>query len=126
MLTPVDHVIEIERNKITVKEIYCAQYCILHFRNILKVMITYLDFEVVRKFNYFPVKGGLSPYYKWISEKLYAKVCENIIDEFTIKTQKSQAVARLAIKDIFKVDGSKLLNTENAELFHTIVARVFL
>ena len=26
-------------------------------------MIRYLDFEVVRKLNYYPVKGGLSPYY---------------------------------------------------------------
>ena len=26
-------------------------------------MIIYLDFEVVRKLDYFPVKGGLSPNY---------------------------------------------------------------
>ena len=36
---------------------------ILPFQNIPKFMIRYLAFEVVIKFNYFPGKGGLSPYY---------------------------------------------------------------
>ena len=33
------------------------------FKNITKVMVRYLAFEVVRKMNYFPIKGFLSPYY---------------------------------------------------------------
>ena len=39
------------------------KYHRLPFQNIPKVMTRYLDFEVVRKLNYFPVKGGLSSYY---------------------------------------------------------------
>ena len=54
---------EIEKNNITVKEIYGAQYHRIPFHNIHKVMIWYSAFEVIRKLNYFPVKGGLSPYY---------------------------------------------------------------
>ena len=56
---PGDHVAEIYQNNKTVKERYRAQYYSLLFHNIPKVMIIYLDFEVVRKLNYFPVKGGL-------------------------------------------------------------------
>ena len=48
--------------EITVKEIYHAQYCRLHFQNIPKVMIRSFAFELVRKLNYFPSKGGLLPY----------------------------------------------------------------
>ena len=60
---PRDHVPEIEQNNITFREIYRAQYHRFPFQNIPKVMIRYLDFEVVIKLNYFPVKGNLSPYY---------------------------------------------------------------
>ena len=56
------HVPEIEINNITVKEIYHAQYTRLHFQHIPKVIIRYLDFEVVKKLNCFPVKVGISPY----------------------------------------------------------------
>ena len=60
---PGDHATEIDRNNRTVKERYRAQYHRLPFQNIPKVMIRYLDLEVVRKLDYFPVKGVLSPYY---------------------------------------------------------------
>ena len=60
---PGDHVPEIDRNNRKIKEIYQEQYHRLPFQNIPKVMIRYLDFEVVIKLNYFPVKGNLSPYY---------------------------------------------------------------
>ena len=40
---PEDHVHEIERNNITVKERYRTQYHRLPFHNIPKVMIRYLD-----------------------------------------------------------------------------------
>ena len=60
---PGDRVIEIDRNNRTVKEIYRAQCHRLSFRNIPEVVIRYLAFEVVVKLNYFPVKGGLLPYY---------------------------------------------------------------
>ena len=39
-----DHVNEIEINNRTVKEIYHAQYHMILFLNISKLMITYLDF----------------------------------------------------------------------------------
>ena len=45
---PGDHVPDKERNKISFKEIYRAQYYIIIFHNIPKVMIRYLDFEVLR------------------------------------------------------------------------------
>ena len=60
---PGDHVPDIGVSNIAVKERYLAQYHILPFQNIPKVIIGYLDFEVVKKLNYFPVKLGLSPYY---------------------------------------------------------------
>ena len=60
---PVEHVPEIEKNNRAVKERYRAQYYRLPFQNIPKFMIKYLAFEVIIKSNYFPVKGGLSPYY---------------------------------------------------------------
>ena len=53
---PGDNIIEIERNNRTVKEIYCAQYHRLTFQNISKILNKYLDFELVRKLIYFPVK----------------------------------------------------------------------
>ena len=40
-----DHVPGIERHTITVRERYHAQYYILPFQNIPKVMIIYLDFK---------------------------------------------------------------------------------
>ena len=60
---PGDHVTEIDINTRTSKERYRAKYHILTFQNIPKVIIIYLDFEVVIILNHFPVKGGLSPYY---------------------------------------------------------------
>ena len=60
---PGDRVPDIERNNRKVKERYRTQYHRLPFQNIPKVMIRYLAFEVVRKLDYFPFKGGLSPYY---------------------------------------------------------------
>ena len=64
---PGDHVTNIDQNKTTVKERYRAQYYRLPFQNITKVMIRYLAFEMVIKSNYFPVKGGLSPYYSTLA-----------------------------------------------------------
>ena len=59
---PGDHVPKRERKNIqSSKKI--SQYHRLTFDNITKVIIIYLSFEVFRKLNYFPVKGGLSPYY---------------------------------------------------------------
>ena len=58
-----DHVHEIERNKITVKERYLEQYHRLPFQNIPKVMIIYLYFELAIKLDYFPVKRCLAPHY---------------------------------------------------------------
>ena len=60
---PGDHVTEIVQNNRRVKEIYRAQYHRLTFQNTPKVMIRYFYFEVFKSLNYFPVKGGLSPYY---------------------------------------------------------------
>ena len=57
------HAPEIDKNNRTVKERYSAQYHRLPFQNIPKVMIRCLALEVVRKLDYFPVIGGLSPYY---------------------------------------------------------------
>ena len=52
------------------------------------------------------------------------KYVENMIDEFMINIEKSQAVASPENKNIFKFDGSNFLNKNKAELFHTTVARV--
>ena len=54
--SPGYHVPEIDRNNRIVNEKYRAQYHRLPFQNIPKYMIRYLDFEVVRKLNYFPFK----------------------------------------------------------------------
>ena len=51
------------------------------------------------------------------------KLCEKIIDEFTINIEKSQAVTIPAIKNPFKIDRSKPPNKNKVELFHTTVAR---
>ena len=56
-------VTKIDQSNRSVKKRYRAQYHRHHFQNIPKVVIRYLDFKVFRKFNYFPVKGDLSPYY---------------------------------------------------------------
>ena len=58
-----DHIPKIDRDNITVKEGYHAQYHGHPFQNIPRVIIRYLDFEVVIELNCFPVKVGLSPYY---------------------------------------------------------------
>ena len=55
------HVTEIELNNRIVKERYHTQYHRFTFQNILKVMVRYLDFEVIRESKYFLVKGGFSP-----------------------------------------------------------------
>ena len=51
------------------------------------------------------------------------KYVENMIDEFTINIEKSQAVASPETKNIFKVDISKPLEKNKSELFHTTVDR---
>ena len=57
------HAIEIERNTRNVKERYRTQYHRIPLQNVPKIMISYLAFGVVIKWNCFPVKVGLSPYY---------------------------------------------------------------
>ena len=51
------------------------------------------------------------------------KYVENMIDKFPINIEKYHVVASPATKNIFKVDRSKTLNNNKAELFHTTVAR---
>ena len=48
-----------------------------------------------------------------------------MIDEFPIKIEIYQTVARPETKYIFKVDRYNILNRNKAKLFHTTVARVF-
>ena len=60
---PGEYVPEIEKNNIPSKEKHLTPYHRIPFHNIPKVMIIYLAFEMVIKLNYFPVKGGLPPYY---------------------------------------------------------------
>ena len=57
------HVPGVYLNNRTVKEVYLAQYHILPFQNIPKVMIRYFSFEVVINLSYFSFKGSLSPHY---------------------------------------------------------------
>ena len=64
---PGESVPETKQNNRIVKERYRVQYHRPPFHNIPKVIIRYLDFEVVRELNYFPVKGGLSPYYSTLT-----------------------------------------------------------
>ena len=51
------------------------------------------------------------------------KHVKNIIDEFLINIEKSQAVTIPATKNLFKVVRSEPLNNNKAELYLTTVAR---
>ena len=46
-----------------------------------------------------------------------------MIDEFPVNIEKSLAVKSPENKNIFKVDGSKTLKNDKAELYHTTLAR---
>ena len=58
-----DHVPEAERNNRTIKERVRAAYHRLPYKAIPRVMIKYLVETQASQMNYFPVKGGISPYY---------------------------------------------------------------
>ena len=58
-----EHVPEAERNNRVIKERVRATYHRLPYRAIPKVMIKILAMECTNKLNFFPPKGGVSPYY---------------------------------------------------------------
>ena len=58
-----EHVPEAERNNRTIEERVRATYNALPYKALPKAMIKALVLEETKKLNYFPVKGGLSPYY---------------------------------------------------------------
>jgi hypothetical protein len=58
-----EHVPQAERNNRTIQERIRATYHNLPFAMIPKVMIRYLTITSTEKLNYFPAKGGISPYY---------------------------------------------------------------
>ena len=58
-----DHVPQAERNNRTIQERVRAMFHLLPFRAIPRLMIEYLVMECASKLNYFPVKGGVSPYF---------------------------------------------------------------
>jgi hypothetical protein len=58
-----EHVPEAERNNRTIQERIRATYHNLPYATILKVMLRYLAMISTEQLNYFPAKGGISPYY---------------------------------------------------------------
>ena len=75
-----EHVPEAERNNRVIKERVRAAYHRLPYQSIPKVMIKVLAMESTNKLNFFPPKGGISPYYSprmiLTNEALdYAKHC---------------------------------------------------
>jgi hypothetical protein len=58
-----DHVSEAERNNRTIKERIRACFHDLPFKSIPKLMIKYMVYEMTRRLNFFPAKGGVSKYY---------------------------------------------------------------
>jgi hypothetical protein len=58
-----EHVPEAERNNRTIQERIRATYHNLPYAMIPKVMLRYLAMICTQQLNYFPVKGGISPYY---------------------------------------------------------------
>ena len=77
------------------------------------------------------VRGKL---HKYLPMKLYyttkvevkidiQKCVKNMIDKFSIRIEKSQAVTIPTTDKLFKVDGSNPLKNNKKELFHTTLAR---
>jgi hypothetical protein len=58
-----EHVPEAERNNRVIKERFRAAFHRLPFTKIPKIMIKVLAMECTKRLNYFPPKGGVSPYY---------------------------------------------------------------
>ena len=78
--------------------------------------------SVIGKFHKYPPIN--LDYTKKGEVKIYMRnYVENMIDEFPINIERSQAVASPSTKNIFKVDRSNTLNKSKVGLFHTTVAR---
>ena len=60
---PQEHVPEAERNNRVLKERFRANFHRLPFKKMPKVMVKILAMECAKKLNFFPPKGGISPYY---------------------------------------------------------------
>jgi hypothetical protein len=60
---PQEHVPEAERNIRVIKERFRAAFHRLPFTKLPKVMVQILAMESAKKLNFFPPKGGVSPYY---------------------------------------------------------------
>jgi hypothetical protein len=60
---PQEHVPEAERNNRVIKERFRAAYHRLPYTKIPKIMIKMLTMECAKKLNFFPPKGGVSPFY---------------------------------------------------------------
>ena len=58
-----DHVPEAERNNCTIKERVRVGYHRLPYRKLPNAMVDALVFDSTRKLNFFPAKGGVSPYF---------------------------------------------------------------
>jgi hypothetical protein len=80
---PQEHVPEAERNNRVIKERIRATYHRLPFKQLTKWMTIFLVMDSAKKLNFFPVKGGISPYYSprmILHQKTldYAKHCKYI------------------------------------------------
>jgi hypothetical protein len=60
---PQEHVPEAERNNRVIKERFRSAFHRLPFSKIPKIMVKVLAMECAKKLNFFPPKGGISPYY---------------------------------------------------------------
>jgi hypothetical protein len=60
---PQEHVPEAERNNRVIKERFRAEFHPLPFTMIPQIMVKILAMECAKKLNFFPPKGGVSPYY---------------------------------------------------------------
>jgi Reverse transcriptase (RNA-dependent DNA polymerase) len=60
---PQEHVPEAERNNRVIKERFRAAFHRLPFSKLPTIMIKILAMECAKKLNFFPPKGGVSPYY---------------------------------------------------------------
>lgn len=60
---PQEHVPEAERNNRVIKERFRANFHRLPYQKIPNIMVKILTMECAKKLNFFPPKGGISPYY---------------------------------------------------------------
>jgi len=58
-----EHVPEAERNNRTIQERIRATYHRLPYKALPKVMLRYLAMACMAQLNYFPAKGGVSPFF---------------------------------------------------------------